>query len=223
MILSSPYAASGVLYDLHRKAFDVDDAETLVWQATAPEMNPTLPADYLRAMQETDPEGYAAEVGGEFRAGLSLLLDPRVIDAAVDEGVILRPYESGAHYVAHYDASRGKSDAASLSIGDRLPDNTVVLDSLRVWPAPPRRREQSVETGRLVKWVNGRGYGFISPQVGGGDGADLFVHVSALLFDGDSVTPGMRVNFRTNSRSTGPGMRPARRGNVKDGRRRCRT
>ena len=51
VILSSPYAASGVLYDLHRQCYGRDDAETLVWQATAPEMNPTLPADYLDAMK----------------------------------------------------------------------------------------------------------------------------------------------------------------------------
>ena len=41
-ILSSPYAQTGALYDLHRRHFGRDDSPVLVWQASAPEMNPTL-------------------------------------------------------------------------------------------------------------------------------------------------------------------------------------
>jgi hypothetical protein len=136
LILSSPYAASGTLYELHRQFFGKDDAETLVWVGTAPEMNPTLPADYLAMMREHDPEGYAAEVLGEFRQGLSLLLDGAILDAAVDDDVFVRPYEPGRRYYAAYDASGGKSDAAALSIAHRDPDGTAVLDVCRVWPAP---------------------------------------------------------------------------------------
>src|SRR5262249_52253000 len=51
IILSSPYGSSGALYDLHRRHFGRDDSATLVWQASAPEMNPTLPVDYLERMQ----------------------------------------------------------------------------------------------------------------------------------------------------------------------------
>ena len=137
VILSSPYAASGVLFDLHRQFYGREDAETLVWQATAPEMNPTLPADYLRLMRETDPEGYAAEVGGEFRQGLSLLLDPLVIEAAVDRDVVVRPVMAGTmKRKAGYDSSGGRSDAAALAISAQAADGTTILESLTVWPAP---------------------------------------------------------------------------------------
>jgi hypothetical protein len=50
----------------------------LLWQASAPEMNPTLPADYLDRMRTDYPEAYRSEVLGEFRAGLTTLLDPDV-------------------------------------------------------------------------------------------------------------------------------------------------
>ena len=50
---------------------------TLVWTASAPEMNPSLPADYLERMAEDDPEAYRSEVLGEFRAGISDVLRPR--------------------------------------------------------------------------------------------------------------------------------------------------
>ena len=88
VILSSPYAQAGALYDLHRRHFGQDDSDTLVWKASAPEMNPTLPSDYLERMAKDDPEAYQSEVLGEFRAGVSALFsDSDVLEAAVDRGV----------------------------------------------------------------------------------------------------------------------------------------
>jgi hypothetical protein len=87
VVLSSPYGQEGALYDLHRQHFGQDDSPTLFWQATAPEMNPTLPADYLARMASDDPEAYRSEVLGEFRAGTSALFDPDAIAACVEPGV----------------------------------------------------------------------------------------------------------------------------------------
>ena len=87
LILSSPYGQSGALYELHRRHFGRDDSTTLIWQATAPEMNPTLPADYLTRMEQDDPDAYRSEVLGEFRAGVSTFLDPEAIAACVATGV----------------------------------------------------------------------------------------------------------------------------------------
>jgi hypothetical protein len=87
IVLSSPYAAEGALFDLHRQHFGHDDSATLIWQATAPEMNPTLPADYLARMASDDPEAYRSEVLGEFRAGTSALFDPEALAAVVEAGV----------------------------------------------------------------------------------------------------------------------------------------
>jgi hypothetical protein len=77
--ISSPYGQSGALWNLHRKHFGQDDSSTLIWKASAPKMNPTLPLDYLARMEQDDPEAYRLEVLGEFRAGLSTLLDPEAI------------------------------------------------------------------------------------------------------------------------------------------------
>jgi hypothetical protein len=46
-------------------------------------MNPSFPADYLARTEQGDPEAYRSEVLGEFRAGLSTLLDPEAIAACV--------------------------------------------------------------------------------------------------------------------------------------------
>jgi hypothetical protein len=69
IVLSSPYAQTGALYDLHRRHYGRDEAPVLVSQASAAEMNPTLPADYLDRMEADDPEAYRSEVLGEFRRG----------------------------------------------------------------------------------------------------------------------------------------------------------
>lgn len=87
IVLSSPYGQTGALWDLHRQHYGREDSPTLVWQASAPEMNPTLPADYLARMAEDDPEAYRSEVLGEFRAGVRTLFDSEALDACVDRGV----------------------------------------------------------------------------------------------------------------------------------------
>jgi hypothetical protein len=86
IVLSSPYSQSGALWELHRHHYGKDDSSTLIWQADAPSMNPTLPADYLERMKQDDPEAYRSEVLGEFRQGVVTFLDADTLAACVVEG-----------------------------------------------------------------------------------------------------------------------------------------
>jgi hypothetical protein len=151
VIMSSPYAASGALYELHRQYYGKDDADTLVWTATAPEMNPTLRPDYLATMLENDPDGYRSEVLGEFREGLSLLLDRAVLEAAIDKGTVARPPDRDARYHAAFDASGGKADAAALGISRRGSDGRAELACLRVWPSPHNPLNVISEAAALLR------------------------------------------------------------------------
>jgi hypothetical protein len=135
VILSSPYGQSGALWDLHRRHFGRDDASTLIWRASAPVMNPTLPADYLARMEADDPEAFRSEVLGEFRAGLSTLLDPEAIQACVATDRLELPPVDAVHYEAFVDPSGGRRDAFTCAIGHRDGERGVV-DVLRAWPAP---------------------------------------------------------------------------------------
>jgi hypothetical protein len=101
-----------------RKHYGRDDSATLVWQAAAPEMNPTLPADYLQRMSEDDPEAYRSEVLGEFRAGVSSFLDPELLQACVTERVEIPP-AVGIVYGGFVDPSGGSRDAFALAIAHR--------------------------------------------------------------------------------------------------------
>jgi hypothetical protein len=131
IVLSSPYGSTGALWDLHRRHFSKDSA-TLVWTASAPEMNPSLPADYLARMAEDDPEAYRSEVLGEFRAGVTALIDAEALAACVvsDRRELLR--REGVRYLAHVDPSGGGKDAFALAIGHR--DHArVIVDVVRAW------------------------------------------------------------------------------------------
>jgi hypothetical protein len=135
VILSSPAGQSGALWDLYRGHFARDEAPVLVWRGSAPEMNPTLPADYLQRMEQDDPEGYRSEVLGEFRAGVTALFDPEMLEACVMRGVRERLPEEGVTYHAAADPSGGRRDAFTVAIGHQVGDRLVV-DVVRDWAAP---------------------------------------------------------------------------------------
>jgi hypothetical protein len=63
IVLSSPYAQSGALWELHRRHFGKDESTTLVWQASAPDMNPRLPADYLERKLPLRPAAPTPRLG----------------------------------------------------------------------------------------------------------------------------------------------------------------
>ncbi|MBI3932394.1 MAG: hypothetical protein HY317_03185 [Acidobacteria bacterium] len=138
LILSSPYAQAGALWELHRKHHGREDSPTLVWQATAPEMNPTLPADYLARMEAEDPEAYRSEVLGEFRAGISTLFDPEALEACVAEGVRERAPEDSPRpwYVSFVDAASGSGKDAFTAAVAHLVGERAVLDVVRAWRPP---------------------------------------------------------------------------------------
>jgi hypothetical protein len=136
LILSSPYGQSGALWDLHRGHYGKDDSSTLIWQASAPEMNPTLPADYLARMEADDPEAFRSEVLGEFRAGLATLFDAEALEAVVVPERRELPPSSELLYESFTDPSGGRSDSFTVAIGHRDAEDRVIVDVLRAWKPP---------------------------------------------------------------------------------------
>jgi hypothetical protein len=148
--ISSPYGQSGALWDLHRKHFGQDDSSTLIWQASAPKMNPTLPADYLARMEQDDPESYRSEVLGEFRAGLSTLLDPEAIGACVATDRLELPPVDDLQYQAFVDPSGGRRDAFTCGIAHKDVERCVI-DAVRAWTAPFNPAAVTEECAELLR------------------------------------------------------------------------
>lgn len=141
LVLSSPYGQAGALWELHRQHYGKDDSPVLVWQASASEMNPTLPQDYLDRMAQDDPEAYRSEVLGEFRAGVAALFDPETIDRVVVPGRRELAPVPGVRYAAFVDPSGGRSDSFTMALGHRQPigeraGDRAVVDLVRAWRPP---------------------------------------------------------------------------------------
>ncbi|TVT78645.1 MAG: cold-shock protein [Denitromonas halophila] len=78
--------------------------------------------------------------------------------------------------------------------------------------------------GKLTKWNDDRGFGFITPNQGG---PDVFIHISEFPRDGDRPSIGERVSFETDFSKDGkpravnvrcPDRAPVRRASRKDAR-----
>ena len=89
LVLSSPYVASGLAYDLHRKRFG-KDSDVLIWQSPGYVLHPGLSEAALARIRDIDPEGAGAEIEGRFSVSVAALLDDDALQAAVDDGVTVR-------------------------------------------------------------------------------------------------------------------------------------
>jgi hypothetical protein len=150
-VLSSPNAQTGVLYEARRRYYGRDDAPVVVWQASAPDMNPTLPRDYLERMRVDDPEAYRSEVLGEFRAGVCTFLDPDVIADAVAQGIRERAPEVGHQYASGTDVASGSGKDAFVTAIAHRDGARAVLDAFRVWRPPFNPSGAIAESADLQK------------------------------------------------------------------------
>jgi CspA family cold shock protein len=58
-----------------------------------------------------------------------------------------------------------------------------------------------VEKGKVVRFDEFRGYGFVAPDAGG---EDVFIHVNDLDFDKRLIEPGALVEFDVEDGDRGP-------------------
>lgn len=134
--LSSPYARSGVLWEVFRRHWGEEGADVLVWKAPTVLMNPTIDLRLIGRALEEDPEAARSEWEAEFRSDLETFIPGEVLEAVVVSGRHELPPRVGVAYVGFVDPSGGRGDAAALAIAHQEGGGRVVVDVARRWPAP---------------------------------------------------------------------------------------
>jgi hypothetical protein len=144
LVISSPYARSGALWNTFVKSHGKDDPHRLVWRAPTVAMNPSVPQAVIDERRADDPIAAAAEYDAEFRADVESLLTQEAVAAVVVPGCLELQPRSGMRYFAFIDPSGGSgTDSITLAIAHREGER-VFVDLLRE-RRPPFSPSQVVE------------------------------------------------------------------------------
>lgn len=116
LVLSSPYARKGVLYDTHKTYFGKHDPDVLVWQAETRLMNPTISKSLIDRESKKDPVAAASEWGAKFRSDIESYVRREALEAVIVKGRYELPFTTGITYRAFCDPSGGSKDSMTLAI-----------------------------------------------------------------------------------------------------------
>jgi hypothetical protein len=155
ILISSPYARRGELWNLYRKHYGPDgDPAVLVVQGATRDFNPRLSQKVIDRAYERDPSAAAAEYGAQFRTDLESFVSREVVEAAVAHGRHELPPVLGTRYSAFLDAAGGSGqDAMTVAIAHRDRDRggKVILDAVRERKPPFSPDQVTQEFAALLK------------------------------------------------------------------------
>jgi len=158
IVISSPYAKKGAVYDAWRKHFGAEgrDPRILVAQGASRDFNPSLPQSVVDRAYERDPAAASAEYGGEFRSDIAAFLSREIVEAAVDRGVLVRPPRPGVVYWSFTDAASGTArDSYAMGISHKEKEgDLVVLDVAHEIRPPFNPQNATAEVAALLKTYN---------------------------------------------------------------------
>jgi hypothetical protein len=140
VVISSPYARRGILYDAWQRPPRPD---LLVVRAGTRELNPTFDTDAIARAFEDDPIGAATEYDASFRSDVETFLSRDALTAVVMPDRSELPPARRTLYRAFVDPAGGSgADAFTLAIAHH-DDDRAVLDTVRE-ARPPFSPEATV-------------------------------------------------------------------------------
>jgi len=166
--ISSPYSRRGMLWEMHRAHFGVEDSDVLVIQADTRSMNPSVPEDVIARAYQDDEAVAAAEYGAEFRRDLEAFVSRDAVDACVVPGRFELPPVSHLTYMAFVDPSGGSADSFAMAVSHEE-NGRRVLDLVRERKPPFSPEEVVAEFANTLKayrclTVSGDFYGGLWPS-----------------------------------------------------------
>jgi hypothetical protein len=133
--ISTPWRASGFLYDKWKQYFGKEENDVLVVHGGSRIFNPSIPAAFIERELARDRVKARSEWEAEWRDDVGSWLARDLIMQAVDDGVVVRAPEPGRHYSGFVDPSGGVNDAFTAAIA-HVEGDRAVLDCLYEQPAP---------------------------------------------------------------------------------------
>jgi hypothetical protein len=150
LVISSPYAKYGVLFEAHHRYYGRDDAPVLVWQADTRTMNPTISEQFIQAEIERDPEAARSEWLAQFREDVEAAFSLEAIESCVIRGRTELAAAQRISYFAFTDPSGGRRDQWAVSVAHRSGENAIV-DFVRAWKPPFDPSLVVAECGEALK------------------------------------------------------------------------
>jgi hypothetical protein len=135
LVISSPYAKYGVLFEAHHRYYGQEGASVLVWQAPTTTMNPSITEEFIQAEIEADPDAAKSEWLAQFREDVEAAFSLESIEQCVIPGRQGPLPPQAIHYHAFTDPSGGRHDQFTVCIAHRRGDMAVV-DFLKAWRPP---------------------------------------------------------------------------------------
>ncbi len=151
MVISSPYARRGIVWDAYRRYYGTDTLGVLVVQGDTETMNPSVDRAFIAAEYEKDPAAARAEYGAQFRDDLESFVSPEAIERVTVRGRTYLPAEPSARYSAFVDPAGGSGqDSMTLGIACHQ-DGKAILCRLVEWRPPFSPDEATKECAQILK------------------------------------------------------------------------
>jgi hypothetical protein len=144
LMMSSPHARRGPLWQAFSRHYGREGAPVLVWKAPTQVMNSSVPQRIVDEAYEEDPSRAAAEYGAEFRSDVETYVLREVVEDAVVAGRHELPPVRGLRYFGFVDPSGGSSDSMTMAVCHREGD-VVVVDCVRERRPPFSPQDVCVE------------------------------------------------------------------------------
>lgn len=151
LVISTPYAKVGALFEAYRDHYAKDDDDrVLVWQADTRIMNPSITDEYIEREIARDPDGAQSEWLATFREDREAAFSIESLEACVIAGRGQLPSSPLIQYRAFCDPSGGRADSFGLAIG-HAKDGTVIVDLIETWKPPFDPDEVTAEVAESLK------------------------------------------------------------------------
>jgi hypothetical protein len=136
VVVSSPYARRGILWDAHEKHAGKPDTDVVYVQEPTLTLNPAFDAAEVARAYEDDPVAAAAEYGAQFRSDVEALLTVKVLDAAIVKERFALPPDPSAANKGYVDSGGGSGKDRWAAAVAKRDGNLNVLVELFVRDPP---------------------------------------------------------------------------------------